>query len=136
MNIGQIRWPNDLKMASLLYLRFILQLIQQLNIQFLDSKPDPVSTAKGYINGDVNENEYLSAADVWWNHLEKSGSIDHAQDEDAIKARLAIFLLSAKFDSEDDLGEHLSWFFELLEELGINLTEAINMMRQFFDFDV
>lgn len=136
MNIGQIRWPNDLKMASLLYLRFILQLIQQLNIQFLDSKPDPVSIAKSYINSDVDESEYLSAADMWWDHLENSGSADHARDEDAIKARLAIFLLSAKFDNAEDIGEHLSWFFELLEELGINLTEAINMMREFFDFDI
>ena len=123
-------------MASLLYLRFILQLIQQLNIQFLESKPDPVSIAKDYINNDINEDEYLSAADAWWGYLDKSGSVDHARDEDAIKARLAIFLLSAKFDSEDDIAEHLSWFFELLEELGINLTEAISMMRQFFDFDV
>jgi hypothetical protein len=29
MNIGQIRWPNDLKMASLLYLRFILYIINR-----------------------------------------------------------------------------------------------------------
>ncbi len=136
MNIGQIKWPSDLKTANLLYLEFLLKLIRSLSIEFDDHKPSPVAVAINYMKGAISEDEYLSAADFWWKLLESTGGDNNPHNKNAIKIRICIFVLSANLKSTEGIEEHLSWFFELIEELGIDLTEPITLMRDFFEFNI
>lgn len=135
MNIGSIVWPVDDRAAINLYLGFLIKVIEALGMSFSSSGPDPLTTAKSYISGALSEYEYRATANVWWGYLDGNGATRDLQSEDALKARVAICLLSVTMDDVEELGEHLSWFFEMLELLGIDLDKPIDMMAEYFKFE-
>lgn len=134
MNIGSIVWPIDGRSAINLYLGFLIKVIEDLGISFSSSEPDPLSITRSYVSGALSEEEYRASANVWWGYLDGNGTTRNLQKEDALKARVAICLLSVTIDDVEELGEHLSWFFEVLEQLGIDLDRPIDMMVEYFKF--
>lgn len=135
MNIGSILWPVDGRASINLYLGFLIKIIEALGMRFSSSGPDPLSIAKRYMSGVLSEDEYRATANVWWGYLDGNDATRDLQNEDALKARIAICLLSVTMDDVEELGEHLSWFFEVLEQLGIDLDKPIDMMVAYFKFE-
>jgi hypothetical protein len=136
MNIGSIVWPNDRRSAINLYLRFLIKVIEALGLRFSLSGPDPIKIARDYIAGMLSEEDYRATANIWWGYLDGNNATRDLQTQDALMARVAICLLSVTEEEAEDLGEHLSWFFEILEKLGIDLDKPISMMAKHFEFEV
>ena len=134
MNIGSIAWPVDRRASINLYLGFLIKVIETLDVKVPSVGPEPLSAAKMYMIGQLPENEYRAFASIWWRYIDGEGEIRNFKNEDFLKARIAICLLSVTLDDVEILGEHLSWFFEVLELLGINLDIPINMMIDYFEF--
>lgn len=132
--IGSIDWPSDSHEAISVYLQFLILVIRKLGITFSGDDLGPIQTAESYLAQSISEAEYSDAANSWWLKLEKRNMEREFQDPIALEHRLAISLLSAKPSERDDLGEHLSWFFETLENLGFDLDQPINLMQEHFDF--
>src|ERR1041384_8681150 len=121
MNIGFIVWPTDAKEACILYLSFPLQVVNKLDIKFPDTRPDPRSVARLYIEGSTSEAAYISARDAWWDSLDASGQLTKFKDPSVLLMRLAICLLSAIPEDAPRLAEPLSWFFQVLRFMGKDL---------------
>jgi hypothetical protein len=132
MNIDSISWPDDADVACKFYLGFLIDVVGGMEFRFPDFAPDPLETAKAYVEGKVSQEEYRSQAALWWEHLDSTGAIREMRDPSALAARLAICLLSATADQAAQLGEHLSWFLEVLGFLGIDLAEPIRKMEGYF----
>ncbi len=136
MNIGSICWPSDARAATAHYLRFIVDLVVKLKVNFPEELPDPVATADSYAAGRMSEAEYRTSADRWWAYLD---SIDPSGcemgDVSALRARLGLCLLSANLEEASRLGEHLSWFLELLGLLGVDLDGPFKKMESYFAAD-
>ncbi|MDZ4155925.1 MAG: hypothetical protein U1E09_05195 [Methylococcales bacterium] len=134
VNIASINWPKDHKVAVKLYRNFMVKVLELLNISFTHPENNPLELSKDYLNGKVSEEVLGNAAIFWWNYIDEKEGIRNFQDKDLLMARLAICLLSVKEIDFPVLGEHLSWFFEVLGFLGVDLREAINLMGTHFDF--
>ena len=132
MNIGSIIWPKDPRAACNQYLDYMLQVITKLGITFPARRPDPVVVARRYSAGEASEVEYRAEADAWWDLLYATGQITTIRDPDVFVMRLAICLLSVTPDQAHCLGEHLSWFQELLERMGVDLGEPSALMARHF----
>ncbi len=133
-SIGSIIWPNDSTAAIHLYLGFQVKVLDALNINFRSFMNDPLALTKEYLKGDLSNEELDAAAAAWWSYLDKTGSVQNFVDRNALMARLAICLLSVKEKDVPELGEHLSWFLEVLGFLGTDLDEAIKIMETYFNF--
>jgi hypothetical protein len=132
MNIGSITWPEDPRTACNHYLEYILQVITRIGIAFPDMRPDPLIVARRYLDSDISEVEYKTEAEAWWDSLYATGQITTIRNPDVFLMRLAICVLSVTPDEAPRLGEHLSWFLELLERMGIDLREPRAMMARHF----
>ncbi len=132
MNIGSISWPEDAKEACKFYLRFLIEVVESIDFRFPDFAADPLVTAKTYVEDKVSEEEYRSQVAGWWNYLDSAGALCEMRDPSALAARLAICLLSATTDQAKQLGEHLSWFLEVLEFLGVDQAETMRKMNGYF----
>ena len=133
MNIGAINWPKDSRAAVKLYLGYLIQVVEFLNLKFPKLGSDPLFTTKKYIAGALSEAEYRESANVWWGYLDGKGSARDLKNENVLLARVAICLLSVTQDEVDYLGEHLSWFLEVLDQLKIELDKPIEMMAVYFN---
>jgi hypothetical protein len=134
MNIGSIIWPQDAWTACKLYLDFSLQVVSKLGIVFPSTRPDPRVVARQYMDGEISEEEYRAEAVAWWDTLKATGQITKFQDPAVLLMRMAICLLSVTPDEAPRLGDHLSWFLELLEFMGKDLRDPHAMMARHFVF--
>jgi hypothetical protein len=134
MNIGSIIWPEDARIACNHYLGFILQVVNKLGIAFPGLRPDPRTVAQQYMDGEITEEEYRAEAVAWWDIPKATGQITIFRDPPVLLVRMAICLLSVTPDGAPRLGDHLSWFFELLETMGKDLREPDAMMARHFVF--
>ncbi|MBD1581432.1 hypothetical protein [Pseudoalteromonas sp. S16_S37] len=134
MNIGAIDWPSNSKAAIELYLNFLIKVIKANNIRFPNKFQDPIDITNGYLEGNIPVDIYRESANEWWNYIDSSGQIQEFSNSDALVARVAICLLSVTDEDVPELGEHLSWFFEVLENLGIDLDSPIEQMCEYFPF--
>ena len=132
MTIASIAWPEDSRDAISLYLRFLVSVVDYFRIPFPLDGPNPIPIVKDYLSGDINEMQYRESANQWWAVLDTQGNIREVQESAVLRSRLAICLLSATQSEHNELGEHLSWFFEVLENLGFSLVEPIAMMKNHF----
>jgi len=136
MNIDSIIWPTNGRTAINLYLNFLIKVIEILGLDFSSSDhSNPLAITKSYISGNLSEEKYRATANVWWGYLDDNNATRDLKNKDALMVRLSICLLSVTLDEVDELGEHLSWFFEVLEQLGINLNKPIAMMSEYFKFN-
>lgn len=134
MNIDSIIWPTDKEEAIRLYLDYLLKVINAAQLGFSPDRVNPISTAKEYMSGAISETEYKNAAKVWWDYLDATSSVRDLHNHDALMARIAIALLSVGADEADNLGEHLSWFLELMQFLGVDLTMPLSFLTEHFRF--
>ena len=132
MNIDSIIWPEDSKAACNHYLEFIIQVVETLGIVFPNTQPDPRVVARRYIEGKISDEEYRAEACTWENLLETAGEVRVSRDPSLLLARLALCLLSATPDEVPRLGDHLSWFLEVLSIMGMDSREPLAMMSKYF----
>lgn len=132
--IGSIIWPEDGVKAVDLYLSFLVQVIETLGIQFSGDLGDPVSLVKSFISGKASDFDRTRLLDSWWGYIDNKEAIRNFHEHDVVMARLAICLLSVPKCNGTELGENLSWFFEVLGFLGVDLSKAIQMMQTYFEF--
>jgi hypothetical protein len=131
MNIGDIIWPKDARAASAHYLTFMIQVVDKLGIVFPSTRPDPRVVARRYLGGQIADEAYIAARDPWWDALD-GPQLGNFRDPEVLLARLALCLLYAMPEEAPRLGEHLSWFFEVLGFMGKDLREAKEMMERYF----
>jgi len=132
MNIDSIIWPADAKAACNHYLKFVIQVVETLGIIFPNTRPDPRAVAERYIDGEISDEEYGAEACAWWELLEAAGEIRISRERSLLLVRLALCLLSATPDEAPRLGDHLSWFLEMLYFMGIDSREPHAMMSKYF----
>jgi hypothetical protein len=134
MNIGSIVWPKDTTAACNQYLDFIIEVINKIGISFPDTRGDPQIVAQRYIEGKITDKAYRDEALAWWELLDAIGSGGRvSRNPSALLARLAICLLSATPNEAPRLAEHLSWFFEVLGFMGVDLELPLAMMEEYFE---
>ena len=132
--IGSIIWPSDAASAVRLYLSFLVAVLDVLEIRFEHFLNDPLLLTKRFLLGEISEEERADAAAEWWAYLDENKAIQEFRERRALMARLAICLLSIKEKDSIELGENLSWFFEVLGFLGVNLDAPIDLMENYFSF--
>ena len=111
--------------------------LDQLGISFEENKPNnPVMLIRQTLDQQHDEDQRLIALNFWWCYVDSSDGIQDFQTPDILIARLAICLLSPSPQTQNisELGEHLSWFFEVLVFLRQDVDRAIQLMQDFFDF--
>ncbi|MGJ0580183.1 hypothetical protein ACR71G_19500 [Xenorhabdus bovienii] len=135
VSVGLIKWPENSKSCVQLYLNFLLKVACMLNITFEDCENDPIQITHEYLNGIKTEDERDAALSFWWNYIDSNDGIRNFKDKPFLMARLAICILSIKEKDILEIGEHLSWFIEVLGFLGFNLTELVVFMGNYFYFN-
>ena len=133
MSIGKINWPKDKKEAVNLYLRFLIKIAKAEGITFEEN--NPIVDAANYIDGNMSASDYLSKRDYWWAVIDSNDWGREFSNPDALKARYALSLLSVTEDQYGDLGEHLSWFIELVEYTSIDVDKVIDELFHYFNIE-
>ena len=134
MNINSIVWPPQKRLAVSHYSIFLIKILDLEGIEFPDKFRDPVEVTKGYLSGNISTDELREEANKWWSYLDSNNKTRDFSSQDALVARFAICLLSVTEEDVEELGEHLSWFFEVLENYGIDLGKPIKLMTEYFEF--
>lgn len=134
MSIGYIIWPEDTKAACDLYLKFIIPIVARLGMPFPERLPDPVAVASGFVAGAVSEADYEEAKLRWWDELDSESEIRDMQSTQALTARIALCLLSASRSEAHRLGDHLSWFLEVLQLIPVDVHGPIQEMKAYFTY--
>jgi hypothetical protein len=133
-NIGSIIRPTEKSDALKHQLGFFIDVLEMLDIKFSDCENDPLQLAKKYINGKVSIEECKVEASGWWAKIDEKGAVREFKDREVLIARLAICLLSNDEDNISILGDNLSWFFEVLGFLGVDMKKPVGMMIEYFEF--
>lgn len=131
-SIGLIKWPTENKEAINIYINFQISVLEGLDIKFSNYNNDPIKIAKEYVKAKITEEEYNDHVEYWWGIIDSNNGIRDFQNKDMLIARLAICLLSVKKSEVDRLGDHLSWFFEVLQFLGFRLDFPLELMENHF----
>ena len=134
MNINSIVWPSSKKLAVSHYLNFLIKVLDLEGIKFPDKFEDPIGVTKGYLSGKVSTDELREEANKWWSYIDSTNKIRDFSSQNALIARMAICLLSVTEEDYEELGEHLSWFFEVLGNYGIGLSKPLELMSEHFEF--
>ncbi|MBH3409162.1 hypothetical protein I5P86_29285 [Pseudomonas glycinae] len=133
-NVGAIIRPADKSEALKQQIGFLIKVLNALDIKFSDCENDPLRLAKDYVDGRIPIQTCKAEASVWWAKIDEKGAIRNFQDRDVLLARLAICLLSNDEDDTSVMGDNLSWFFEVLGFLKVDMKTPIEMMIEHFDF--
>jgi hypothetical protein len=135
MSIGNIVWPKDASKAVAKYLKFCLLVLEKFNIEFPRNELDPILITQAYIDGAHNDIERRAVANAWWSIIDESGAIRDLKSRDALIARFAIALLTPTEADANELGDHLSWFLELVYFFGEDAKLASKYMKAFFELE-
>ena len=133
-NIGSIVRPAEKSDALKHQLGFLIKVLETLDIKFSDCENDPLQLVKKYIDGEVSIEKCKVEASGWWAKIDEKGAIREFKDREVLIARLAICLLSNDEDDISILGDNLSWFFEVLGFLGVDMKKPVGMMINYFEF--
>lgn len=132
ISIGLIRWPDDKTLSVRLYLNFLIEVTDLLNIDF-DGDNNPIRITKKYVGGLITDEDRKLALSYWWKCIDDK-NIRNFKDRSSLMSRLAICFLSINEENIDEVSEHLSWFIEILGFLNFNLSEVITFMGEYFEF--
>jgi hypothetical protein len=133
-NVGAIIRPSDNREALKQQIGFLVKVLDALDIKFSDCENDPLRLAEDYVDGRIPIEACRAEAAVWWEKIDETGAIRLFQDRDVLLARLAICLLSNDENDTSVMGDNLSWFFEVLGFLKVDMTMPISMMIEYFEF--
>lgn len=131
-NDGDIVWPLDKKFAIRIYLLFMMEVLERAGIKYSEEVNDPIEITKKYLTGEVSNDERDAALDAWWNVVHTPETMRDFQTRKILRARLAICLLAPHESEVDELGEELSFFFEILDYLKIDKKIAENLRIKYF----
>jgi hypothetical protein len=134
-NIGSIIRPAEKSDALKHQLGFLIKVLETLDIKFSGCENDPSYLVKKYIGGEIPIEECKAEASGWWAKIDEKGAIREFKDREVLIARLAICLLSNDEDDISILGDNLSWFFEVLGFLGVDMKKPVGMMIEYFEFE-
>ncbi|MCG8709711.1 hypothetical protein JHU04_002963 [Brenneria sp. 4F2] len=132
ISIGLIKWPENKALSVRLYLNFLIEVADLLNINF-DGENNPIVITKDYLNGLVNDKDRELALSYWWGSIDDK-NIRNSKDRSLLMSRLAICFLSMNEERCENISEHLSWFIEVLGFLNFDLAEVIRFMGEYFEF--
>jgi hypothetical protein len=132
MNLGEIEWAKDPIEATKQYLSLVVEVIEWTGLEFEGAEPQPLAIAKAYVAGAMEPIEYAAFAGPWWDYLERTDQLREFGNREAVKARLALCLLTVRPEESVRLEDHLSWFFQFLQKLGFSLDVPRAMMEQRF----
>ncbi|WP_409308410.1 hypothetical protein [Pectobacterium sp. B1J-3] len=65
ISIGLIRWPDDKTLSVRLYLNFLIEVTDLLNIDF-DGDNNPIRITKKYVGGLITDEDRKLALSYWW----------------------------------------------------------------------
>lgn len=130
MTIAYIIWPNDGKAARLHYMGFIVPVAESIGLRFSSHRPDPIARAKGYVEGLLSEQDLEQDKVRWWGEFDAAEPHSHK----AATCRMAICLLSTGPNDPQNLGDQLSWFFEVLHMLEVDTAGPIEQFHKYFSF--
>ena len=133
-NVGAIIRPSDNREALKQQIGFMVKVLDALDIKFSECENDPLRHAKDYVDGRIPIETCKAEAAVWWEKIDEKGAIRLFQDRDVLLARLAICLLSNDENDTSVMGDNLSWFFEVLGFLKVNMRMPMSMMIEYFEF--
>lgn len=134
MSISRIIWDSSPAEAVRSYIVFQLKVLATLGINLPKTPNDPIALSHRWLSGQVTRHEFLSARDEWWDIIDARGWIQEFRVKDAALARLSLCLLAVSEDDAQKLGDHLSWFLEVLGFLGADTQKAVMLMKQEFKF--
>ncbi|AOR61144.1 hypothetical protein [Pectobacterium parmentieri] len=132
INIGLIRWPDDKTLSVRLYLSFLIEVTELLNINFYEDN-NPIKITKKYLGRLITNEDRKLALSYWWQCIDDK-NIRNFKDRSSLMSRLAICFLSINEENIDEVSEYLSWFIEVLGFLSFNLSEVITFMGEYFEF--
>jgi hypothetical protein len=131
MNNGNLVWPSNNESAILLFLALQVKLIEKLGISLAVNGKDPIETAKRYLDSEISEERYTSAAKHWSDIVCTRETVTDFRSKDVLKARLAIGLLSATPTLVTELNLHLEWFVEIVCKMGYKRNKVIRLINEF-----
>jgi hypothetical protein len=134
MEIGAIQWPTDANVAVKNYLDFQVITLKDLGITLPSIPNDPLLIVEKWTKGLLRETELDAARDAWWEVIDTPTAIRDFTSPQALNARLALCLLAVREKDAGSLGEHLSWFLEVLGFYGADVKQALALMRTHFRF--
>ncbi|MCU5771726.1 hypothetical protein N5923_08875 [Erwiniaceae bacterium BAC15a-03b] len=133
-SIDSIIWPKDSDEAIKKYITFMLSVCDSFNISFSNGPHNPIRLSSDFIKGNVGFDALNDASLYWWDVVDQNGIRDFT-DSDVLKARIALCFLALKENAYPELGEHLSWFIEVLGFAGYDVDKALEIYDTFFDFE-
>lgn len=132
-SINSIVWPENPIDAVKKYMRFILIACEAFNVDFIDIKENPLRLANRFLAGEISFDVMNNACVFWWDIVDNKGIRDFS-DKDVLNARVAICILSLNEKSFTELGQHLSWFIEIMGFAGFDESELIKIYVDYFTF--
>ena len=134
MSISRIIWDSSPTEAVRSYVAFQLKVLAELGIILPKNPNDSIALSHQWLSGDATRDEISFARDEWWDFIDTHGLTQEFRDKDAVLARLSLCLLAVSEEDASKLGDHLSWFLEVLGFWGADTQKAIALMKQEFKF--
>ncbi len=134
LSIGCIVWPENPTEAINAYLRFILAVFAEQNITLPDQPNDATALTRRRLAGQVDDAVLDGARDSWWAVVDDADGIRDFKSMRMLDARFALCLLSVRDKDAPILGEHISWFFELMGYAKYDTRGATALMKRTFTF--
>jgi hypothetical protein len=131
--IGRIAWPAEPAAACRHYLGFAVQVVEPLRVDFPSTLPDPIASARRFIDGILTEPDSREQMVKWWEYIDTVGGVREFRRREALVARLALCLFAFPSDAEE-LGELVSWLFQVLAMLGIDTAPAERLRGTYFTY--
>ena len=132
-SINSIVWPEDPNQAIKEYIKFMLIACAHFKVGFTNTHENPLRLAKSFLLGEISLDVLNDASVFWWDIIDNKG-IRNFDDKDILNARIAVCILSLKERSYFELGQHLSWFIEVMGFSGYDETDLIKLYCNFFTF--
>lgn len=132
-NISSIVWPENPNEAIKQYIHFMVKVCAHFKIEFITTDKNPLKLASSLLAGEISFDVLNDANVFWWDIVDGKG-IRNFSDKDILNARIAICILSVNEKSFPELGQHLSWFIEVIGFSGFDGNELINLYCNFFTF--
>lgn len=133
-SINSIVRPTDDIDAFKHQLGFFVSVLEALGISFPDGENNPLQLIKDYIEDSIPVEKLTANAPAWWSIIDTPAAVRDFRERNVLMARLAICLLYYDETNSSELGDNLSWFFEVLEFLEVDTKIPNDMMIKYFEY--
>lgn len=133
-NMASIVRATDNSTALKHQIGFLIKVLDKLGFKFSGCEHDPLRLAREYVAGEIPIGQCKAQVSGWWAKIDEKEAARQFHDREILMARLAICLLSNDEEDISVLGDNLSWFFEVLGFLGVDMKQPFEMMKEYFEF--